>query len=80
MVAPGFAHHVTQRGNRGLRTFFSDEDHEVYIGLMRASGAAATGSRCGATSWTSFVERPELLLDRPLLPRRPGRRPMNTVQ
>ena len=35
IVAPGFPHHVTQRGNRRLRTFFCDEDHEAYIALMR---------------------------------------------
>jgi putative transposase len=30
-VVPGFPHHVPQRGNRRLRTFFSDEDHEAYL-------------------------------------------------
>ena len=34
VVAPGFPHHVTQRGNRRQRTFFQDEDYQVYIDLM----------------------------------------------
>jgi putative transposase len=46
IVAPGFPHHVTQRGNRRLRTFFSDDDHEAYIGLMREWCA-----RCGVEVW-----------------------------
>lgn len=33
-VAPGVAHHVTQRGNRRLPTFFSDGDYQAYIELM----------------------------------------------
>ncbi len=27
-------HHITQRGNRLQRTFFSDDDYEAYIDLM----------------------------------------------
>ena len=46
IVAPGFPHHVTQRGNRRLRTFFSDEDHEAYVGLMRD-----WCERCGVEVW-----------------------------
>jgi putative transposase len=33
-VAPGYPHHITQRGNRRQQTFFSDEDYKVYISLM----------------------------------------------
>ena len=33
-MAPGFPHHVTQRGNRRQQTFFKNEDYEIYIGLM----------------------------------------------
>ena len=33
-VAPGLPHHVTQRGNRRLQTFFSDDDYETYLRLM----------------------------------------------
>jgi putative transposase len=34
VVAVGIPHHVTQRGNRRLTTFFQDEDYECYIALM----------------------------------------------
>ena len=34
VVARGVAHHVTQRGNRRLQTFFCDEDYELYLKLM----------------------------------------------
>lgn len=34
VVAPGVPHHVTQRGNRRQRTFFSSEDYRAYIELM----------------------------------------------
>jgi putative transposase len=34
VVAPGVPHHVTQRGNRGLETFFCDDDYRAYRGLL----------------------------------------------
>ncbi len=34
VVAPGVPHHITQRGNRRLQTFFSDEDYLKYLELM----------------------------------------------
>jgi putative transposase len=34
VVAPGFPHHITQRGNRGQQTFFCDEDYQCYLELM----------------------------------------------
>jgi len=34
VVVPGLPHHVTQRGNRRLRTFFKDEDYAEYRGLL----------------------------------------------
>jgi putative transposase len=33
-VAPGYPHHVTQRGNRRQRTFFTDEDYRAYQVVM----------------------------------------------
>jgi putative transposase len=33
-VAPGFPHHITQRGNRRQQTFFSDQDFEAYLTFM----------------------------------------------
>ena len=34
VIAAGIPHHVTQRGNRRLPTFFKDEDYQSYIALM----------------------------------------------
>ncbi len=34
VIAPGYPHHITQRGNRRQQTFFSDNDYETYIDLM----------------------------------------------
>ena len=42
VVVPGSPHHVTQRGNGGARTFFSDDDYAFYRDLLahhcRAAG------------------------------------------
>ncbi len=34
VVAPGLPHHVTQRGNRRMPTFFGDEDYRAYLDLL----------------------------------------------
>ncbi|MDP6345294.1 MAG: transposase [Alphaproteobacteria bacterium] len=34
VVVPGLPHHVTQRGNRRLETFFGDDDYRRYLDLM----------------------------------------------
>jgi len=47
VVVPGYPHHVTQRGNRRLPTFFSDGDYEAYFALM-AEQCAASGVRVWA--------------------------------
>ncbi len=47
VVAPGVPHHVTQRGNRRLETFFSDEDYRAYRALL-AEHCAAAGVACWA--------------------------------
>jgi len=36
VVAPGYPHHITQRGNRHQQTFFTDDDYLAYIELMAA--------------------------------------------
>jgi putative transposase len=33
-IAAGIPHHVTQRENRRLPTFFGNEDYNAYIDLM----------------------------------------------
>jgi len=34
LVVPKFPHHITQRGNRRMPTFFSRRDYQRYIGLI----------------------------------------------
>lgn len=34
IVAPGYPHHITQRGNRRQQTFFNERDYQVYLELM----------------------------------------------
>jgi len=34
LVVPGYPHHVTQRGNRRMKTFFSPNDYQYYIDLL----------------------------------------------
>ena len=34
LVVPGYPHHVTQRGNRRMKTFFSAADYQVYLDLI----------------------------------------------
>ena len=46
VVVPGYPHHVTQRGNRRLPTFFSDDDYEAYLALAAEHCAA-----CGVEVW-----------------------------
>jgi len=46
VVAPGYPHHVTQRGNRRQQTFFCDDDYRAYLGLMSRYCA-----RCRTEVW-----------------------------
>ncbi len=49
MVAPGFPHHITQRGNRRQKTFFRDDD---YPGLSGFSGRVVQHDvGFGRTAW-----------------------------
>ena len=48
LVVPGYPHHVTQRGNRRMRTFFSDADYHYYIELI---GRYKTEARKIAKDW-----------------------------
>ena len=34
VVAPGYPHHVTQRGNRGQDAFFCEDDYRAYLDLL----------------------------------------------
>ncbi len=46
VIASGIPHHVTQRGNRRMQTFFSDEDYMAYLALLRD-----WCRKCGVTIW-----------------------------
>lgn len=59
IVIPGVAHHVTQRGNRRLPVFFSDEDRRFYLNLL-ADAARASGTACLA--WCLMDNHVHLLL------------------
>ena len=45
IVIPGVAHHVTQRGNRRLPIFFSDDDRTAYVAEV-ATAAQRSGTAC----------------------------------
>ena len=34
VVVPGIPHHVTQRGNRRMQTFFRQDDYQAYLSLL----------------------------------------------
>ena len=59
IVLPGVPHHVTQRGNRRLPIFFSDDDRRAYLDLL-AEAAAASGTRCLA--WCLMDNHVHLIL------------------
>ena len=46
IVLPGFPHHLSQRGNRGQRTFFAQDDYRTYLALL-----AEWCGRCGVAVW-----------------------------
>lgn len=46
VIAPGFPHHITQRGNRRQQTFFCDDDYRAYLELM-----AHWCRKCGVEVW-----------------------------
>lgn len=46
VIASGIPHHITQRGNRRMETFFRNEDYAEYVSLM-----AEWCGRCGVVIW-----------------------------
>ena len=59
IVVPGVAHHVTQRGNRRMPVFFSDDDRHLYLKLLH-DAASASGTRCLA--WCLMDNHVHLIL------------------
>ena len=46
LVVPGYPHHVTQRGSRRMRTFFSFSDYRAYLDLI-----IEAKDECGVDVW-----------------------------
>ncbi len=46
VVVPDILHHITQRGNRRMETFFADADYREYLYLM-----TEWCNRCGVQVW-----------------------------
>ncbi|MFQ5535548.1 MAG: transposase [Sphingomonadales bacterium] len=59
LVIPGHPHHVTQRGNRGLETFFGDADYRLYLKLL-AEGCERAGTQVWA--WCLMPNHVHLIL------------------
>jgi putative transposase len=59
IVVPGLPHHVTQRGNRRLSTFFEEGDYALYRHLLREECARA-GTRIWA--WCLMPNHVHLIL------------------
>ena len=49
VIVPGVPHHITQRGNRRMRTFFERGDYAEYVRLM-SEFCAKLGWRYGRTA------------------------------
>ena len=47
VVVPGILHHITQRGNRRMKTFFGEADYREYLHLM-----AQWCNRCKVQIWS----------------------------
>ncbi|MDH4232628.1 MAG: transposase [Nitrospirota bacterium] len=54
-VAPGFPHHIVQRGNNRGEVFFSPEDREVYLYLLKSYAGKWNTSILGYCLMTNHV-------------------------
>lgn len=62
VVVPDYPHHITQRGNRRQRTFFSVDDYETYIKLLagaKRKAAVEVWAYCLMPNHTHFVVVPK---------------------
>ncbi len=62
LVAPGFPHHVTQRGNRNQIVFFAEDDRRAYLDLIRTHSQAhhvEIWAYCLMDNHVHFVAVPE---------------------
>lgn len=62
LVVPGYPHHVTQRGNRRMKTFFSDLDYQYYLDLLsdaKEEAGVEVWAYCLMPNHVHFVLVPE---------------------
>ncbi len=62
LVVPGYPHHVTQRGNRRQRTFFTEDDFCSYIALVakaKTKAKAAIWAYCLMPNHVHLIVVPE---------------------
>jgi putative transposase len=62
LVAPGYPHHVIQRGNRRMDVFFSDDDYHIYIDLLKKASeryGVDIWAYCLMTNHAHFIAVPE---------------------
>lgn len=65
IVAPGFPHHITQRGNRRAQIFFCDDDYQRYLDRLKKDAAnrgLAILAYCLMSNHVHHVAIPEGLL------------------
>lgn len=63
LVVPGYPHHVTQRGNRRMKTFFNLDDYQAYLGLLaefKADAGVEVWAYCLMPNHVHLVVVPEL--------------------
>ena len=77
IVIPDVPHHVTQRGNRRLPVFFSDEDRADSTECLEAIEARLrTGRPLASPGWISAMEQ---RIQRPLAPAKRGPKPKRSL-
>ncbi len=62
LVVPGYPHHVTQRGNRRMKTFFCDDDYRAYLALVadaKADACVSVWAYCLMPNHVHLVVVPE---------------------
>ena len=63
LVVPDYPHHVTQRGNRRIKTFFGDRDYRYYLELLsntKEEAGIEVWAYCLMPNHVHFVAVPRL--------------------
>ncbi len=63
LVVPGYPHHVTQRGNRRMKTFLGDQNYQYYLELLsnnKAEAGIEVWAYCLMPNHVHFVVVPRL--------------------